>query len=155
MKSINAIMTLVILGTLCTIGCHKETEEEKVKKVIVEIQEAAEQKEIRTILSHLSKEYRDPQGRDYNGIKGLLAFYFFRHQRVSVYITNLDVGVTDLTAEAAFEAVLTGGDKKGAAGGLLPDTLGMYRFTVSFIKESGDWNVLSAQWSRTGEGARE
>ncbi|HAK59908.1 MAG TPA: hypothetical protein DCO77_05930 [Nitrospiraceae bacterium] len=155
MKSINAIILLVLVSILCTIGCHKETEEQKIRKVIAEIQEAAEQKAIKTLLGHLSKAYRDPQGRDYNGIKGLLVFYFYRHQKVSVYIANLEVGVTDSTAEAAFEAVLTGGDKKGAAGGLLPDTLGMYHFTVSFIKESGDWNVLSAQWNRTGEGARE
>ena len=74
------VMVIVLLLALAP-ACSKETEEDKVKKVITSVQQAAEEKRIKTVLDHIAKSYQDPQGNDYNGVKGLLAFYFFRHQK--------------------------------------------------------------------------
>ena len=145
-------LAYVLFSVLFLAGCHADTEKEKVVKVITAIEQAAEKKAIKEILDHLSRQYRDPQGYDYQGIKGLLAYYFFRHEKVSVYITSLNVTVQNAGAHAAFQAVLTGAGTEGSDHGLLPSSLGMYDFTVSFVKESGDWKVIAAQWHRTGEG---
>jgi hypothetical protein len=133
-------------------GCSKETEEDKVKKVITSVQQAAEEKKITAVLEHISKTYRDPQDNDYNGIKGLLAFYFFRHQKVKVYMPNIDIVVTGPTAKAIFQAILTGRGSGEAAGGILPEALGAYNFDVLLKKEDGQWKVTSAKWERAGEG---
>src|SRR3990172_6068058 len=146
------ITAAVLLIFMVLPACHKETEQDRVKKVIQEIQKAAGEKEIKTILGHLSKMYRDPRGYDHDGIKGLLLYYFFRHQRVSVYIPNIDVTVTDTSAKAFFQTVLSGGNKVASPGDLLPEALGMYDFEVSFVKESGEWKVMSAAWKKVGEG---
>jgi len=141
------MILLVLIG-----ACSKETEEDKVKKVVTTVQQAAEEKKISAVLEHISKTYRDPQGNDYNAIKGLLAFYFFRHQKVSVYMPNIDIVVTGSTAKAVFQAILTGRGAGEASGGILPEALGAYDFEVLLSKEDGKWKVTSAKWERAGEG---
>jgi hypothetical protein len=145
------IIILCILTATFLLSCHKTTEEDRVGKVLAEVQKAAEEKQIRTILGHLSKTYRDPQGRDYEGIKGLLAYYFFRHQKVSVYLADLAVTVQNSSAHAAFQAVLTGRGPEASAVNVLPEALGVYAFDVTFTKEEGEWMVISAAWTRIGD----
>jgi hypothetical protein len=149
---IHRSMLLLMIPVLLLSACSKETEEDKVKKVVTSVQQAAGEKKISAVLEHISKTYRDPQGNDYNGIKGILAFYFFRHQKVSVYMPNIDIVVTGSTAKAVFQAILTGRGTGEAAGGILPEALGAYNFEVLFYKEDGRWKVTSARWERAGEG---
>ncbi len=129
-------------------SCSKDTEENKVKKVVTDVQQAAEEEKINKVLDHISKNYRDPQGNDYNAIKGVLAFNLFRHRKISVYIPNIDVAVNGLIAQVMFEAVMTGRDTDG---NILPDALGTYNFEVYLSKENGTWKITSAKWERTGE----
>ncbi|PKN10788.1 MAG: hypothetical protein CVU70_02210 [Deltaproteobacteria bacterium HGW-Deltaproteobacteria-5] len=84
---------LVFVVVLTVIGCHRETEQDKVKKVITEIQAAGEVKDVSKIMKNLSKNYSDPQGFNYEGIKGLLLGYFFRYPKISAYINNLTISV--------------------------------------------------------------
>lgn len=139
----------VIFTVLFTQGCRKETEEDK--KVIISVQKAAGEKDIKEILSHLSRTYRDPQGNDYEGVKGLLLFYFFRHQKVSIFIPDIEITVSESAAAARFQAVLTGRNK--GVGNILPESMGVYVFDVSFMKESGDWKITSSKWERFAESA--
>jgi hypothetical protein len=143
-------LNLIILAT----GCRTETEEDRVKTVITKIRKAAEEKDTGDVLQHLSRTYRDPQDHDYNGIKGLLLMYFYRHQRVAVYIPGIEVTVTDASARAGFEAVLTGAGTPESQPGILPETLGVYSFDVALRKEGKDWKVVSAAWQRSGEAGR-
>ncbi len=153
MKTFRPVLMIILLLAPLASGCSEETEEDKVKKVLLAVQEAAEEKKIGAVLDHISKSYLDPQGNDYNGIKGLLAFYFFRHQKVSVYMPNIDIAVTGQTAKARFQAILTGRGAGESAGGVLPEALGAYNFEVHLSKAGGDWIVTSAKWERAGEGA--
>ncbi len=151
--SLKRIMALVMVSfSLFPIsGCHKETDQDKIKKVIAGIQKAAEEKDVRKIMSNLSKAYKDPQGYDYETIKGLLLAYFFRHQKIHAYIPDLDVAAEDASGKAVFQAVLTGGDKAGSGAGVLPEALGMYTFEVVLHKEDGDWKITSARWHRAAQ----
>lgn len=130
-------------------GCAKDTEQDKVKKVITGIQQAAEEKDVRDILANLSKTYRDPQGNDHDAIKGLLLGYFFRHQAVHVYIPDIAVSVEGDAAKADFQAVLTGNP---SSGGPVPESLGVHVFAVKLKKEGTEWKVVSATWNQMGEG---
>lgn len=89
-------------------SCRRLTEEDRIRKVVSDIEDAAEKKDIKSVLGHISRSYKDSQGCIYEDIKGLLAMYFFRHERVSVYVTDLDVKVLDNTADVSFDAVLSG-----------------------------------------------
>jgi len=143
------VILLMAVSVSCQHACHKETEEDRVNNTIYAIQKGAERKDIRTILAHISKKYRDTQGNDHEGIKGLLLFYFYQHKSISVILNNLEVTVREASATARFEAILSG--RAGDSGTILPETLGAYRFSVNFSKESGEWRVVAAQWERLGE----
>ena len=138
--------------TITILGCHKETEQDKVKNVITLIQKAAEEKDIKKIINNLSKTYTDPQGFNYDTIKGLLLGYFFQHPRISVYITDLEISVSNTFAKAVFQAVLTGGSKTGSASDLIPESLGIYAFVAELKKEPDVWKVTLATGVRVGEG---
>ncbi len=150
MKRFVPLVALCIL-LASALGCHKETEQDKVKKIITTVQAAAEDKDIRKIINTLSRTYSDQQGYTYDTIKGLLLGYFFRHQKISVYVTNLDISVEGASAKALFQAVLTGRGTSESTPALLPESLGMYAFDVTFTKESDEWKVASAKWERVAE----
>ena len=128
-------------------ACLKDTEENKVKKIVTNVKEAAEEKKINAVLEHISKSYSDPQGNDYNGIKGILAYNFFRHQKVFIYIPDIDVAVDGLTAQVLFQAVMT----ERSSGDMLPEALGVYNFEVNLSKEHGTWMITSAKWKHAGD----
>ena len=153
MRSVVTILLLFTM-TFTTLGCHKETEQDKVKKVITTIQKAAEEKDIKKIITSLSKTYGDPQGYTYETIKGLLLGYFFQHPTISTYVTDLEISVDNTFAKAVFQAVLTGGSKTGSAADLIPESLGIYAFVVEMKKEPDGWKITSATWVRVGEGEK-
>jgi len=141
---------LIFVITITALGCHKETEQDKVKKVITDIQMAAEEKNVKKITNNLSKTYNDPQGFNYETIKGLLLGYFFQHPKISAYITNFEISIENTSAKAVFQTVLTGGNKTGSPADLIPESLGMYDFDVSLKKEADGWKVTSAKWEQVG-----
>jgi hypothetical protein len=146
------LFIVVVFGLCISMpACPKESEQDRVKKAIAAVQKAAEEKDIRKIIDSLSKSYRDPEGNDYNSIKGLLLAYFFRHQKIHVFIPDIAVNIEDSHARAVFQAVLTGGSKTEAVTDIFPESMGMYEFDVSLAKEFGDWKVTSAQWDRLGQ----
>jgi hypothetical protein len=146
------VMTIILIFviTITALGCHTETEQDKIKKVITDIQAATEEKDIKKIINNLSKTYNDPQGYNYETIKGLLLGYFFQYPKISAYITNLEISIEDTSAKAVFQTVLTSGNKTGSASDVIPRSLGIYDFDVSLKKESGTWKVISAKWEQVG-----
>ena len=145
-------LVLLIAMTIAIPGCHKETEQDKVKKVITDIQRSAEDKDIKKIINELSKTYNDPQGFNHDTIKGLLLGYFFRYPKISAYITDLEISVENTYAKVLFQAVLTGISESGSTVSLIPESLGMYAFVVEMQKEADGWKVTSATWARVGDG---
>ncbi len=143
-------MVLFILSMIIPVpACHKETEEDRVKKVITEIQKAAEEEDGGDIMDHISKTYNDSQGFNHENIKKMLLGYFFIYPKISVYITNLNVSIENMFARVMFRAVLTSGGKSGSVADVIPRSLGMYDFDVSMKKESDDWKIVSATWAKS------
>ena len=148
MKRVVTIFLIFVIA-MTVLGCHKETDQDKVKKVITDIQTAGDEKDVKKIMSNISKTYSDPQGFNYEGIKGLLLGYFFRYPKISVYINSLTISVENISARAVFQAVLTSGEKTGSVTDVIPQSLGVWDFDVTLKKESSDWKVTSAKWEQT------
>lgn len=154
MRGVACLLLLSAALFLFPSACHKETDEDKIKSVIADVQKSAGEKKIVSILGHVSKAYQDPQGNNYDGVKGILGYYFFRHHKVSVFIPGIDVVVTGPTATATFQAIFTGrGSGDAAATTILPEALDAYHFEVSLRREDSAWKVLSARWEQAGRGA--
>lgn len=149
MKTIVSVLIFCLLFSSLS-GCHKEPEQEKVKKVIETVQKAAEEKEIKKITGAISKTYSDAQGNNHAALHRMLIGYFYQFPKIAVYVSNLNIIVQKESATARFEAVLTskGADPSPAT---LPESLGVYSFDVQFRKESGAWVVVSAKWERIGD----
>jgi ketosteroid isomerase-like protein len=144
-------LVLLVVAAALASGCSRQTEEDKVKKVITDAQTAVEEKEIRKVVNALADTYSDPQGFNREGIRRVLLGYFLAHPKIAVYLTYLRVSVDGASARAAFQTVLTSGKKTGSPADVIPESLGVYRFDVSLNKISGDWKVTSASWERIGE----
>jgi hypothetical protein len=174
------LVSLVALSMMvaCICSCHRETEQDKVKNIITDIQRAAEAKDIAKIVIRLSKTYNDPQGNTYDDIKGLVIGYFYQYGKISIYIPSIHVSVQNAVSTAVFQVILT---SKGSAGSgssgaistsgtpndnevgksagkttplVITESLGMYAFDVSLIKEEAEWKVTSARWVRLGEAVK-
>ena len=143
------ILILFGLGVIAP-GCHRETDQDRVEKVVMDIKKYTQEKNVRKIMSNLSKAYTDPQGFDHEAIKGLLMGYFYQHPKISVYLTNLEISIQDTSARVTLQAILSGGSKTGSATDLIPESLGMYFLDISLKKESDEWKVYSAKWERAG-----
>jgi hypothetical protein len=141
---------LIFIIIIIALGCHKQTEQDKVKKVITDIQAAAQEKDVSKIINNIAKTYNDPQGYNYETIKGLLIGYFLQYPKISAYITNLEISIENKSAKVVFQTVLTSGNKTGSASDVIPQSLGMYDFDVLLKKESNRWKVISAKWEEAG-----
>ena len=152
--TMSPVVKLLLLSTMTItiLGCHTETEQDKIKRVITVIQKSAEEMNVTKIINNISKTYLDPQGFNYDTIKGLLLGYFLQHPKISAYITDLEISIDKSSAKVVFQVVLTGGRKAGSAADLIPESLGMYVFEVSLKKEPDGWKVTSAKWERLGNG---
>ena len=139
---------LIFVIIITALGCHKQTEQDKVKKVITDIQTAAQEKDVKKIINNIAKTYNDPQGFNYETIKGLLLGYFFQYPKISAYITNLEISIENTSAKVVFQTVLTSGNKTGSASDVIPQSLGVWDFDVSLKKESNGWKVTSAKWEQ-------
>lgn len=119
--------------------------------VVLAAQKGVVDKDIREVVSHLSPKYRDQQGNDREAVKGVVLYYFYQHQTVSVLLSDLEILVEGLAATARFQAVMSG---RTDAGSVLPEALGAYRFELSLEQEAGLWRVTSAKWEALGPPGR-
>jgi hypothetical protein len=144
LMSIGVLIVIIITG----MACQKQDEKEKIKKVITGVKAAVEEKNIRAAIGYIAKDYRDPQGNNFEALRGMLLGYFFRYSKISGYITHLDISVDGSSAQATLKAILTSGQKTGSVTDIVPEELGVYRFDAGFKKVSGDWKITSARWSQ-------
>ncbi len=150
-RFVASCLVLLAVAAVLACGCNRQTEEDKVKKVITDVQAAAEEKEVRKVVNALADTYSDPQGFNREGIRRVLLGYFLGHPKITVYINYLRVSVDGASARASFQTILTSGKKTGSPADVIPESLGVYRFDVSLNKISGEWKVTSATWERVGE----
>ena len=149
MRRLGVTILIIFIMAITAFGCHKETEQDRVKKVITDIQTAVEEKDVKKIMNNLSKTYNDPQGLNNETIRRLLLGYFFQHPKISVYVNYLEISVETTSAKAVLRTVLTSADKTGSASDLIPQSLGIYDFNISLKKESNDWKVTRAKWEQS------
>jgi hypothetical protein len=137
-------LLFIIVASL--VSCRKESDEDRIRQIVADIQTAGEKKDIRAFMNHISKDYHDPQGFNYEGIRALVFGYFLRWGKISVYISHSNISVDDGTAKARLQTVLTGGEKTGGLSGIIPQSLGMWDFDITLQRETQGWRVTSAVW---------
>jgi ketosteroid isomerase-like protein len=143
------LVFLLLLGA-CSKGV---TEEDKVRQVVTEVAGAAERKDLKGVMRHVSKDYNDDRGNDYDGVKGILFYQFLRSSKVSVFVRGVDVEIDMDRGDRALvntKVLLVRGKEVKEIEDIIPEDAAGYRFSVIFRKEDGDWKALSAGWDNVG-----
>jgi hypothetical protein len=136
------LVTLLVVG-----ACSKTTTpEQRVRQFLDLAEQAAEQKDMRTLRGSISEHYSDPDGRDRRMIEGILRLYVLRHEsihlltqiesiefpkpreaHVGIYVAMAARPILNAAQLAAFRADL-------------------YRFDLVLTEEDSKWHVQRADW---------
>jgi len=154
MKTILVLFAaLVILSLAILPSCKpKVSDEEQIKAAVVEMAKAAEAKDVSAVKGHISKNYKDPAGNDYNAMKGILAYYFMQPEGISVFLREQKVELRGEKGYDTVRAVISRGGKVDSAVSVLPSEAGGFILDLTFEKEDGDWMLTSAIWREVGVG---
>lgn len=132
-------------------ACSEElTEEDRLRLVVDEIAASARAMDVKGIMGHVSGDYNDDKGFDYDGLKRLLLREFFRTNKVGVFVRGVDVEVKGDSALVDTRVLLVRGRAVERLEDVVPDEANGFRFSVVFRKEDGEWKALSAKWDRVG-----
>lgn len=145
MKRAAAFFLLFII-VVSLVSCSKESDEDRIRQIVADIQTAGERKDIRAFMRPISKGYHDPRGFDHEGIRVLVLSYFLRYPKISVYIGHSSINVEGGTAKARLHVILTSGDKTKGLSSIVPQSLGVWDFDITLQKEGKDWKVIRAVW---------
>lgn len=145
-----AFLTALLTVLLALTACSRDPDdpETQIRAVIAAAEEAAEDRSTRRLMHHVSENYSDQSGRDYDGLRDLVRIYLLRHQnpRILTRIRSVEL----ITAVRA-EVELLAGMADTGAGRLRADA---YEITLSLdLEEDGEWRVIRAQWRRAGRDA--
>ena len=132
-----------LIVMLSLVACGKTPDEEIIAQHIATMQEAVEAKDFSAIKDHLHESFIANKQLDAKEVNRLLLMYSMQHRNIGVTIvsskTTMDPTFAD-RAETIMSVVAT-----GSSGGLPAD--GSVRTVkLGWIKQSGDWMVISAQW---------
>lgn len=142
---------VLILLALTLPFCKKTSEEERLKNLVKTLAEAGSRKDIKTIKEYISKDYHDVRGNDYDELRGLLAYYFLQHPRISIFITAQSVNIKENIATVEAHAVLSSGKEIKSLSDIIPESMDFYTFIIDFKKIDDEWLIASADWFQSGE----
>lgn len=146
---------LLILITFFAVGCGGEvlTDEAIIEALIKDVATSASDKDVKGVMKHFSKDYRDDRGHDYRNVKGLIFSQLIRGDSISVFVRSTKVQVKDTDALARVNVILARGAVVESISDIIPDQSGGYRFKFVLKKIDDQWLVTSADWENVGAGA--
>lgn len=85
---------------LPVIGSPRMSDEQQITLLLDDVQRGMEQRRIYKVLAHVSRNYRDKSGRDYQAIQAYLNSIFDRYRNIRITRTQPRVWVQGNRAEA-------------------------------------------------------
>jgi hypothetical protein len=142
---------LVALFFQLLISCSSgySAPEEQIHALLKEAEVAAEDKDIKMLKGFVSDRYTDSNGRDKRAIKGLLMYYFLRHQSIYLLTRVQAIEFPEPTLAEVTVFVAMAGRPIPSAEKLTILHADLYRFDLRLRDENkGDWKVINAEWRR-------
>ena len=153
MSSTSGKLFLVALCVLFfSIGCSKPLpDEEAIRGAIEGMAKAAEAKDVKGMMRHVSEDYRDNFGNNRKAIKGMLLYEIFRPEPITVFVRSVGVEIEGETALADIKVVMVRGTGVESMEAILKAKSAGYRIDAVFGKETGGaWRIQSAEWTDVG-----
>ena len=132
---------------LAACGSTAGDAEQEIRAWLDSGQQAAEEKDRRTLVSMISPDYADRQGNDRAAIEKLLIYYFLRQNNITLLTRVEDLQVFDNTAAEVRMTVGMAGSDASALG----FSAEAYRFLLELERDDDDWLLVAARWARLNE----
>ncbi len=142
-RLLKCLMATVLVGVLIWEGCGKVDETEEIKERLRTIASQVEKKESGKILSFLTPDYRDFQGRNLEQTAELLDYYFKNYHGIAIHLLDVYVDIDGQRAEA--DVLLSSGPLESLRR-LVGIVGSYYRFNFQLEKSGGRWLIKNAAW---------
>jgi len=141
-KPIVAAAALALLGAWLT-GPFSDplSDEDQIRAAIKQVAHGAESANIEEAMEPFSARYEDSEGLDRRGVYGMLWSQFKKRGPISVWMSAMDVEVSEGTATARFDAALMEGAQNGGIG--LPVNGDALTFEVELAHQENGWHIVS------------
>lgn len=142
---------MAVVSAICMQGCSADkSADELFRETLTLMEQAAQQKDVKAFMHHVSKNYQDSQARSWQDIRRIAQIYFLRNKTVHIYkhVTRLDI--IDDSAEAIV-LVAMAGQPIDSVESLINIRAELMRFKVQFEFDGG-WRVRWAEWKPAGPG---
>jgi len=149
-KRMRMLLVAFAAGGLVGCGDPPTAPEEAIRSWVQQGQQAAEQKDRRTLVGMISPTYTDARGHSRADIENLFRAYFLRQHTIALLTRINDIRVYD---GSAAELDLDVG-MAGTNDGVLGFSADAYRFEMELEKDGDDWLLISARWGEIGEQLR-
>ncbi len=138
------LLLFVLIAVAAVIYFLWPSDESRIKTLFKEGAAAVEKKDIDTVMSKISFNYRDEYGFTYLYIKETLKTLFQRMDNIKIEYENLKIGINDKTATAEMDVriIATGGNDTGYIMGDMPHPV-HFKFTLD--KERTKWLVTKTE----------
>jgi len=83
------VLLLMIAGMVFVTLRSSDEPEERIRKMIVELVQGAEHKDISPFKEHLSDQFKDEKGRNKQEVLSILRMIYLRHQKISLNIVGM------------------------------------------------------------------
>ncbi|MET0534547.1 MAG: hypothetical protein ABW171_10010 [Steroidobacter sp.] len=129
-------------------GCgNSDSPEQQVRKVIDEMEAAAEARDVGELVEHLSAEYRDANGLSAQEAVRYVRGYFVANQSIHL-LTRVEQIEFPLPDEARARVLVGMVGKEANTAGNWDLAADLVEFKVTLRQEDDEWKVTFAQWTR-------
>ena len=149
-KLILLLLPLLLFTSACT---EQSTPEEEIRRSIESMAESVRAKNVKAFMKAVSRDYRDPSGIEYKGVKGMIFRQFMAPGSLKLFMRDLAIEViapdeTRAVVEARAFLVRAGAGE--SISDTLPSDAQGFRFRVVMGLEEGVWRARSAEWEAVG-----
>lgn len=122
--------------------------ETAVRDAIAQMQASAEKKNVKEVMSHISKRFKgDDITRDQ--IKAALFVHLQRGSWNRVFIMKIDVAIHGpQSADTYVDCVLARGAATGDIADVAPNNAAAFRFTLGWVLEDDEWKIVSGAYRK-------
>ena len=121
-------------------ACSKLSDEQIIRNTISDMIRAVEEKERKTFVSYLDKDFRAQKTQRIADIQSMMFYHYQRNKNINIYVSDTEIRVDGKRADVILSVILTGAE------GLLPKRVRAYRVEMMWRKLDDAWLVSRAHW---------
>lgn len=143
----NFFQAIAVSLALLVCACSKpESPEQRIRAMLSGAEQAAEKRDVGSLLEYVSDNYTDTDGRNRHAMKGILRLYVLGHASIHLLTRIESIALPQPSRANVVIYVATAGRPITQAAQLAPFRASLYRLELGLVEEDGDWRVLRATW---------